>query len=86
MKKKDTDELGIFNVILIGKNPHAISIADNIKSKFLSDDVSNQLKFNIVDDIERDIKSNSWFNEFIFDLTTMSKYNNIVKAVIVNGF
>lgn len=77
MKKKVIDDVGMFNILLIGENSHSISIADNIKSKFCSDEVENQLKFNIVDDIERDVKSNSWFNEFIFDASSMSMFNNI---------
>lgn len=78
MKKKDTEDLGIFNILLIGENPHSISIADNIHSKFNGDGVSNKCRFNIVDDIEKDIPSKSWFNEFIFDLTGVSNFNNIV--------
>ena len=34
MKKKDIDDVGMFNVLLIGENTHSISIADNIKNKF----------------------------------------------------
>ena len=81
MKKKDIDDVGMFNVLLIGENTHSISIADNIKNKFCSDEVENQLKFNIVDDIERDVKSNSWFNEFIFETTSLSRFNNIPMSV-----
>lgn len=83
MKKKVIDDVGMFNILLIGENPHSISIADNIKSKFCFgfDEVENQLKFNIVDDIERDVKSNSWFNEFIFELASMSRFNNISMSV-----
>lgn len=81
MKKKVIDDVGMFNILLIGENPHSISIADNIKSKFCSDEVENQLKFNIVDDIERDVKSNSWFNEFIFEAASMSRFNNIPMSI-----
>lgn len=84
MKKKETDDLGFFNILLIGKNPHAISIADNIKSRFQGSNKDfGVINFNIVDDIEIDIKSNSWFNEFIFDLTNTVKFNNII---ISEGF
>ena len=76
MKKKETEELGTFNVLLIGENPHAISIADNIHSAFKKGvDMKNCITFNIVDEVP---ESNSWFNEFIFDLTSIAKYNNIV--------
>ena len=55
-KQKDTEELGMFNILLIGRNPHAISIADNIHSAFLSggsgdQKVQNTLKFNIAGDV-----------------------------------
>ena len=78
--KKDIEELGIFNILLIGENPHAISIADNIHAKFLNggDDVKNTCNFNILGDIESTGKSKSWFNEFIFDLTTAAHFNNVV--------
>lgn len=74
-KGKDIEELGVFNVLLIGDNAHSVSIADNIKARF-----SDSFSFNIVSDIDSDGKrSNSWFNEFIFDLTTTcGRYNNIV--------
>lgn len=76
MKKKETEELGTFNVLLIGSNPHAISIADNVHSAFEKGfDMKNTISFNIVDEIPTE---NSWFNEFIFDLTSLVKYNNIV--------
>lgn len=79
-RKKDIEELGIFNILLIGENPHAISIADNIHAKFLNggQDVKNVCNFNIVGDIESTGESKSWFNEFIFDLTTASCFNNVV--------
>lgn len=78
--KKDVEELGIFNILLIGENSHAISIADNIKAKFLNggQDVKNVCNFNILGDIESTGESKSWFNEFIFDLTTASCFNNVV--------
>ena len=74
-KKGDIEELGIFNVLLIGDNAHSVSIADNIKSRF-----SDVFNFNIVSDIDSDGKrSNCWFNEFIFDMATIcGGYNNIV--------
>ena len=77
---KNVDELGIFNILLIGENPHAISIADNIHSKFLNGgkDVKNVCNFNILGDIESTGESKSWFNEFIFDITTASCFNNVV--------
>ena len=80
MKGKSSDNLGIFNILLIGDNPRAVSIADNIRSSFkdTNSGLTNVCDFNILDDIEHDEKSNSWFNEFIFDLTTSSKFNNIV--------
>lgn len=80
MKNKNTDNLGIFNILLIGDNPRAVSIADNIRSSFIDKDSgrTNVCEFNILDDIEHDVKSNSWFNEFIFELTTASCFNNIV--------
>ena len=80
MKNKNSDNLGIFNILLIGENPRAVSIADNIRSSFnnKSSDRANACDFNILDDIEHDGKSNSWFNEFIFDLTTSSMFNNII--------
>lgn len=79
-RKKDIEELGIFNILLIGENPHAISIADNIHAKFMNggQDVKNVCNFNIVGDLESSGESRSWFNEFIFDLTTASRFNNVV--------
>lgn len=77
MKRKSTEEVGgWFNILLVGDNPHAISIADNIHAHFL--DGERKVNFNIVGDIESQIPSHSWFNEFIFDLTTTSGFNNIV--------
>lgn len=80
MKNKNTDNLGIFNILLIGENPRAVSIADNIRANFRVrySGRTNVCEFNILDDIEHDEKSNSWFNEFIFELTTASCFNNIV--------
>jgi len=77
MKKKEIEEIGTFNVLLIGENPHAISIADNIHSTFSKgvDNMKNSMEFNIVDEAPA---GNSWFNEFIFDLTGLVKYNNVV--------
>ncbi len=70
------DGIGMFNIMLIGENPHAISIADNIHSIFLNGNgVKNIMEFNIVDEVPSE---NSWFNEFIFDLTSIVNYNNIV--------
>ena len=34
MKRKTTDDIGVFNILLIGKCSGAISIADNIHAKF----------------------------------------------------
>lgn len=78
-KRKTVNEVnGVFNILLIGKNPHAISIADNIKSK-LDVGVDNlNLNWNIVDDFECEIRAKSWFNEFIFWLTSLGQYNNII--------
>lgn len=80
MKNKGSDDVGIFNILLIGENPRAVSIADNIKSSFGSSDsgLVNKFDFNTLDDLEGDAESNSWFNEFIFGLTTSSCLNNIV--------
>lgn len=74
-KKGDIEELGTFNVLLIGDNAHSVSIADNIKARF-----SDVFNFSIVSDIDSDgKKSNCWFNEFIFDIATIcGGYNNIV--------
>lgn len=83
-KQKDTEELGMFNILLIGRNPHAISIADNIHSAFLSggsgdQKVQNTLKFNIAGDVNGlGPNSHSWFNEFIFEFTALSRFSNIV--------
>jgi hypothetical protein len=84
-KKKNSQELGIFNILLIGKNPHAISIADNIHAKFMKEDeVSNTCNFNIISDIDSGKQSNSWFNEFIFDVSLVAgRFNNII---ISEGF
>ena len=79
MKRKKIEELGIFNVVLIGENPRAVSIADNIHAKFNGGGATkNVCNFNIITDMEEDGESKSWFNEFIFDLTTTSNFNNIV--------
>lgn len=77
MKRKNIDEIGMFNVLLIGENPHAISIADNIHSAFdRGMEVKNNLLFNIVEDIDGEVE---WFHEFIFNLTsTVGRFNNIV--------
>ena len=77
-KKENSPEngVGVFNVLLIGENPHAISIADNIHSTFERGvDMKNSISFNIVDETPWE---NSWFNEFIFDLTSLANYNNVV--------
>ena len=83
MKRKSNEDIGLFNVMLIGENPHAISIADNIHSAF-NDATPNKvvnasLNFNIVvDEADENAKSHSWFNEFIFSITEASRFNNIV--------
>ena len=83
MKRKSNDDIGVFNILLIGKNPHAISVADNIHAKFLEHDgkIKNPCSFNILDDILTSLPSpsHSWFNEFIFDIsTTAGRFNNII--------
>ena len=79
MKRKNTEDLGVANVLLIGENPHAISIADNINATFKRGGAfGSSMKFNIVSDIESTVASNSWFNEFIFDINSVSGYNNII--------
>ena len=85
MKKKEIEEIGTFNVLLIGENPHAISIADNIHSTFSKgvDNMKNNMEFNIVDEAP---VGNSWFNEFIFDLTGLVKYNNVIVSSRFNDF
>ena len=79
MKRKNIDEIGVFNVLLIGENPHAISIADNIHATFDKGvDMKNTLSFNIIEDIDGE-QTEEWFHEFIFDLTsTAGRFNNIV--------
>lgn len=80
-KKKTTDDIGVFNILLIGKSPSAISVADNIKAKFKekNDDVRNPCNFNIIGDIDSNVDCNTWFNEFIFEIsTTAVKFNNII--------
>ena len=79
MKRKNIDEIGVFNVLLIGENPHAISIADNIHATFQKGiDMKNTLSFNIIGDIDGG-DTEEWFHEFIFDLTsTVGRFNNIV--------
>ena len=79
MKRKSIDETGVFNVLLIGENPHAISIADNIHATFDKGvDMKNVLSFNIIGDIDGN-DTEEWFHEFIFDLTsTVGRFNNIV--------
>lgn len=75
-RKRNIDDLGFFNILLIGDNPHAISIADTIHSTFEKGvDMKNNLNFNIVDE---SFVGNSWFNEFIFELTGLVQYNNII--------
>ena len=79
MKRKKIEELGIFNVVLIGDNPRVVSIADNIHAKFKDGGgTKNVCNFNIITDMEDDGESKSWFNEFIYDLTTTSNFNNII--------
>lgn len=79
MKRKNIEEIGVFNVLLIGENPHAISIADNIHATFQKGiDMKNTLSFNIIGDIDGG-DTEEWFHEFIFDLTsTVGRFNNIV--------
>ena len=78
-KKTVTDELGVFNILLIGGCSTAISVADNIRAKFQDDEVRNPCNFNIISDIDSSIESNTWFNEFIFEIsTTTGKFNNII--------
>ena len=80
MKRKTTDDIGVFNILLIGKCSGAISIADNIHAKFKEDgSVKNPCNFNIIGDIDSNIECSTWFNEFIFELsTTAGKFNNII--------
>lgn len=81
MKKRKiaTDELGVFNILLIGGCSTAISVADNIRAKFKDNEVRNPCNFNIISDIDSSIESNTWFNEFIFEIsTTTGKFNNII--------
>ena len=80
MKKKTTDDIGVFNILLIGKSPSAISVADNIRAKFKDEhEVRNPCNFNIVGDIDSNVDDNTWFNEFIFEVsTTTGKFNNII--------
>ena len=80
MKKKTTDDIGVFNILLIGKSPSAISVADNIHAKFKdNDEVRNTCNFNIIGDIDSNSDNNTWFNEFIFEIsTTTGKFNNII--------
>ena len=79
MKRKTIDDIGVFNVLLIGENPHAISIADNIHATFEKGiEMKNTLPFNIIGDIDGD-DTEEWFHEFIFDLTSnVGRFNNIV--------
>ena len=79
MKRKTIDEVGVFNVLLIGENPHAISIADNIHATFEKGiEMKNTLPFNIIGDIDGN-ETEEWFHEFIFDLTSnVGRFNNIV--------
>lgn len=81
MKKRKTaiDELGVFNILLIGGCPTAISVADNIHAKFKDNEVRNPCNFNIIGDIDSNVECNTWFNEFIFEIsTTTGKFNNII--------
>jgi hypothetical protein len=80
MKRKTTDDIGVFNILLIGKSPSAISVADNIHAKFKDgDEVRNPCNFNIIGDIDSNVDDNTWFNEFIFEIsTTTGKFNNII--------
>ena len=79
MKKKTTDDIGVFNILLIGRSTSAISVADNIRAKFRESDVRNPCNFNIVGDIDSSVECNTWFNEFIFEVsTTIGKFNNII--------
>lgn len=80
MKRKTTDDIGVFNILLIGKCSGAISIADNIHAKFKEEEgVKNPCNFNIIGDIDSNIECSTWFNEFIFELsTTAGKFNNII--------
>ena len=78
-KKTVTDELGVFNILLIGGCSTAISVADNILAKFQDDEVRNPFNFNIISDIDSSVALNTWFNEFIFEIsTTTGKFNNII--------
>ena len=53
-KKEDNHSMGLMNVLLIGRNVHSVSIADNIKNSFKNqlNEVDNTCSFNIVEDIE----------------------------------
>ena len=82
MKKRKTtiDEIGVFNILLMGRSPSAISVADNINAKFKKEDeVRNSCNFNIIGDIDSNVECSTWFNEFIFEIsTTAVKFNNII--------
>lgn len=80
MKKKKTDDIGVFNILLMGRSPSAISVADNIHAKFKEENwVHNPCNFNIISGIDSNADSGTWFNEFIFEIsTTTGKFNNII--------
>ena len=77
-KKTTTDDIGVFNILLIGKSPSAISVADNIHAKF-KDDERHPLSFNIIGDIDANVEEDTWFNQFVFEVsTTAARFNNII--------
>ena len=82
MKKKTTDDIGVFNILLIGKCSGAISIADNIHAKFKEEDgsVKNPCNFNIIGDIDSNIECSTWFNEFIFEFIKGVHVNFLTKV------
>ena len=80
MKKKSINEIGTFNILLIGgQGVSAISVADNIHSKFKDGTTKNLCEFNIIGDIDSNVGEATWFNEFIFEVsTTATRFNNII--------
>lgn len=87
MKKKTTDDLGVFNVLIIGGSGGAISIADNIHAKFKEEEVKNPCNFNIMGDIDSNSETSTWFNEFIFELSTSgARFNNIIVSEKFKGW
>lgn len=79
----ELDGPGMFNVLLAGRNPRALSMADNLRSSFLDSAMASGrgCMFNVVDDLDLVWDGPSdWFHQFSFKLATTPIFCNVVAS------